>query len=481
VSTRRRLEENYGAADDLGRDRRPLDDDGNALRIADWNADSLRYVVGEGYAAWDSTRWQHDSDGAAVRAAREVAEAIRRRARQETAARDDKDEFAKALRQHAKRTGSACGITAMLELARSDLRLVLRPEVLDAAPHLLNAPNGTVDLRDGQVHPHRREDLITRRMAAPYEPDAEAPTWARFLERVLPDDNLRGYAQRMAGAAVYGDNSDELLQVLHGSGANGKSKFVRTIAAALGDYAATADAQLLLAGQRHRAGQPELVRLRGARLLVAGETDEGSHLNVALVKALTGGDTIAARLLYENAVVEFVPIFSPWLVTNHRPAIPEQSEAVWRRVRLVPFTVTIPRKDRDPGLQGKLLAELPGVVAWIVDGARRYLEDGLRPPGAVEAATESYREDENPVGRFIAERCYVGPGRWVAASDLYQAWRGWCVANGEDDGTQTLFGRRLTELRDELGEPLFPPDRVGKTRVRLGLSLVPGDPEGGFR
>jgi putative DNA primase/helicase len=220
------------------------------------------------------------------------------------------------------------------------------------------------------------------------------------------------------------------------------------------------------------------VRLRGARLLLAGETGEGDRLNVALVKALSGGDTIACRLLYENAIVEFVPVFSPWLVTNHRPAIREQSEAIWRRVRLVPFTVTIPRRERDPGLQGKLLAELPGVLAWIVEGARLYLEEGLQAPDAVESATKTYRDEEDVVGRFIADRCDVGEKFWAVASDLYRAWKGWCIVNGEEAGTQTAFGRRLSELRDETGKQQFPPDRAGQTRVRMGLQLRETEPEG---
>ncbi len=451
-------------------DPHPLDDNGNASRFADANLEHLRYLVGEGYAWFDDTRWARDEDGVAVRAAREIADVMRRRAQHVREALGDKDELARAWAQHARRSGSQRGIAAMIDLARSDLRLVLRPDWLDADPHLLNALNGTIDLRIGELRPHRRADLLSRRTAAPYDPGAQAPTWTKFLQRVLPDEAERSYVQRMAGAAAIGQNDDELLHVLHGSGANGKTKFVRTVAAALGDYAATAGAELLLAGQRHSSGQPELVRLRGARLLVASETDEGSRLNVALVKSLTGGDTIAARLLYANEVVEFVPVFSPWLVTNHRPAIPEQSEAIWRRVRLVPFTVTIPKNDRDPVLQGKLLNELPGVLAWIVEGARSYLDIGLQPPPTVADATTDYRSDENVVGRFVDECCIAGG--WVAAKDLYNAWKGWCTGNGEDPGTQTGFGRRLSELLDDAGKKRYTPDQLPSgLRVRTGLHL----------
>src|SRR5262249_40664354 len=161
-------------------------------------------------------------------------------------------------------SGSERAIAAMLKLAESDERLQLRPEQLDADPFLLNALNGTVDLRTGELRRHERRDLITRRAAADYDPGASAPTWERLLERVQPDDAQRRYVQKMAGAAAVGHNADEHVHVWYGAGANGKTKAARTVAAALGDYAATAGAELLLAGQRHAAGQPELVRLRGA-------------------------------------------------------------------------------------------------------------------------------------------------------------------------------------------------------------------------
>lgn len=200
---------------DVDVDRRPLDDDGNALRLADREAHRLRYVIGEGYAAWDGTRWHHDSDGAAVRAARQVAETMRARARQARSELGDRDELAKALAQHARRTGSARGIAAIITLAQSDLRLIVRPEELDTDPLVLNAPNGTIDLATGALRPHRREDLLSRRVAAAYDPDASAPTWTTFLERVLPDDGVRCYVQRMAGSAAVGHNADEILHVLH--------------------------------------------------------------------------------------------------------------------------------------------------------------------------------------------------------------------------------------------------------------------------
>lgn len=449
---------------------RPFSDDGNAYRLIDVHGDQLRYLPGGGWYVWDGTRWAHDTNGEATRRARDIAERLRAEAR---AVGDREDDFAKALRHHAKATASRRGIEAMIALAKTDARVLVSADTLDADAFALNTSNGTVDLRTGERRDHARADLITRRTAVAYDPDAKAPTWDAFLARVLPDSDIRRYVQLMAGASAVGHNADELVHVLHGGGGNGKTKFAETIRAALGDYAATAAAELFIARPFGPSAQPELVRLRGVRLLTASETEEGSQLNVALVKALTGGDAIAARRLYANEVVEFVPVFSPWLRTNHRPAIREQSEAVWRRVRLVPFTVTIPRTERDTALQGRLYTELAGVLRWIIEGAAAYLRDGLEPPASVTAATDAYREEEDILGAFIADRCLAADDCAAAPRELYAAWESWAKEHGEKPGTSTSFGRALTDAGYPAGR-----DRRGN-RVRLGIALRgPLDDEG---
>jgi putative DNA primase/helicase len=458
-------EQEQGAAvTELERVRR-LADHGNAQRLVDRHGDDLRYLPGAGWHTWDGTRWLRDSSGEVVRRAREVVEYLYAKADEAERRHGDGHETTKALRSHAKASASHHAIKAMISLAGSDERVLVGAAELDADPYLLNAPNGTIDLRTGELRPHDRADLITRRVAVHYDPDADAPTWRGFLKRVLPDPALRAYLQRRAGQAAIGNNSDELLHVDWGSGANGKSKCSETIRVCLGDYAAAAPVELFLARHAQSAAQPELVRLRGVRLLTAAETEEGSRLNVALVKALTGGDAIAARPLYSNEILEFVPVFSPWLRTNHRPAIREQSEAIWRRVRLMPFTVTIPEAERDIGLQGRLNAELSGVLTWIVQGARRYLAHGLEPPDGVRDATAAYREEEDVLGAFIADRCLTGDGLTATSGDLYSAWKKWAEEQGEKPGTSTAFGRLLTEAGYPRGR-----DAKGR-RARLGVAL----------
>jgi putative DNA primase/helicase len=459
------LPDDLGAAVSELEPARRLADHGNAQRLIDRHGEGLHHVPGVGWYAWDGTRWLRDASGETVRKARELVEHLYALADEAAARHGDQVEQVKALRQHAKASASRRGIEAMIALARSDDRVVLPVSRLDADPHLLNAPNGTVDLRTGELRSHDPDDLITRRVAVPYDPQAEAPVWGKFLETVLPDEDVRGYAHRMAGQAAIGANLEELLHVLWGFGANGKTKFGETITTALGDYAATRTAELFLDERTGPVARPELVSLRGVRLLAASETEQDRRLSIALVKALTGGDTIAARLLYANEIVEFVPVFSPWLRTNHRPAIRDQSEAAWRRVRLVPFTVTIAKEERDKHLQNRLNAELPGVLAWIVRGARAYLDHGLDPPDEVTAATNAYRDEENVLGAFIADRCRTGEALSAPAGALFVAWQEWAKDQGEKPGTSTSFGRRLTEAG-------YPPMRDSQgRRARAGLEL----------
>ena len=259
---------------------RTLTDDGNAYRLVDLHGQDLRYVPGAGWYAWDGTRWLHDSSGEPMRRAREVAERLREEAKLRISEHGKDDDLGKAMVAHAKASASRRGLDAMLAIARSDRRVIVDVAELDADPLLLNTPNGTINLKTGQLRPHERGDLITRRVAVPYDPDAAAPTWSTFLERVLPAVEVREYAQRMVGAAAIGDNRDELVHVSYGPGANGKTKFSETIRTCLGDYAATVDPELFLAQRGRSAAQPELARLRGVRLVTAAETEEGRPAGV---------------------------------------------------------------------------------------------------------------------------------------------------------------------------------------------------------
>jgi putative DNA primase/helicase len=417
-----------------------LTDLGNAERFVARHGEDVRYCYPWGkWLVWTGSRWERDDAGRVHRLAKETVRAIYA----EAAAAEDED-HRKALAQHATRSEAEAKIRAMLELAKSEVPV--SPDELDADPWLLNAPNGTIDLRSGELRPHRREDLLTKMSGAEYDPDAPAPSWAAFLERVLPGEELRGFVRRASGYSATGDTSEQCMFINHGPGANGKSTFQEALAAALGDYAMRTPTETLLA--KRAGGVPnDVARLKGARFVAASETEEGRRLAESLVKDLTGQDTISARFMRAEWF-DFKPTHKLWLSTNHKPEIRGTDVAIWRRIRLIPWAVTIPPAKQDRKLAEKLRDELPGVLAWAVGGCLEWRREGLRPPDDVRRATAAYRAEMDILGAFLGECCALDTESSVAAKDLYSAYKLWCDENGEKPETQRRFGSRLTERGD---------------------------------
>ncbi len=443
-----------------------LTDLGNSERFVSDHGEDVRYCYPwSTWLVWTGARWEKDDAGRAHRLAKETVRGIY----QEAAEAGD-EERRKALAKHAARSESADKIRAMLELARSELPVA--PDELDADPMLLNTKSGTIDLRTGELREHRREDLITKLAPVEYDPGAEAPAWGAFLERVLPDEELRGFVRRAAGYSASGDTSEQCLFINHGVGANGKSTFHEAAAAALGDYAMRAPTDMLLA-RRSGAVPNDVARLKGARFVSAAETEDGRRLAESLVKDLTGQDTITARFMRAE-FFDFKPTHKLHLSTNHKPEIRGTDAAIWRRIRLVPWTVTIPPAEQDKKLSEKLRGELAGVLAWIVRGCVEWRHEGLKAPDAVRKATGAYRSEMDVIGAFIEDCCVLRPDASALATPLYVAYKEWCEESGEPIEKQRRFGMRLTErgLRRE---------KVGGVYKWYGIGLRGGGagPSGG--
>src|SRR5262249_35693849 len=270
----------------------------------------------------------------------------------------ENESLRKDLAEHALRSESEARLRAMVSLAATDPDLHVPPSQLDADPWLLNLENGTLDLHTGKLGSHRRSDLITRLAPVGWDPAAKCPRWKAFLADVFSgDDALIGYVQRAAGYSLTGDTSERILLILHGEGANGKTTFLETLTAALGDYAARTPTETLLA-KRPDAIPNDVARLKGTRFVTASEAGEGVQLAEARVKELTGRDRVPARFLHREWF-EFCPEFKLWLATNHKPVIRGTDKAIWDRIRLVPFTVRIAKMKQDKHLLEKLRMELP--------------------------------------------------------------------------------------------------------------------------
>jgi putative DNA primase/helicase len=411
------------------------------------------------WLVWNGRRWEFDEMGEVFRRAKGTVMSI-----YSEAAREPDRERRERIAVHAKHSESERSIKAMIKLAESEASIALHQEALDRDQYLLNLGNGTLELRAVELRLHKREDMITKVIPVDFVAETQAPRWADFLETVLPDPDVRAFVQRAVGYSLTGSTVEQVLFFAWGSGANGKSTFLETLRAALGDYALHTPADTLLT---HRdTGIPnDVARLRGARFISAVETEEGKRLAESRVKQLTGGDKISARYMRAEWF-EFEPVGKLWLATNHRPEVRGTDNAIWRRIRLIPFNVTIPESDRDPNLREKLLGELPGIVAWAVEGCRLWQRDGLQAPPVIQAAISEYRDGEDVLAAFLDECCVIDSQRLVGAMELYGRYTDWCSENGED----TLSHRRFGEQLSERG---FRVEKRGTARRkhRLGLDL----------
>ncbi len=417
-----------------------LSDVGNAQRLVFAYGDIMRHVPSRGkWYIWNGSRWVIDDTGEVQRLAKKVAVSLYDEAYQEP------DEHKrKQISQHACRTETYSKQMAMVALAQTEEAIPLHMFDFDTHRMLLNCQNGTLDLSRGVLQPHRREDYLTKIIPVAYEPQATCPRWLAFLDSIFAaDEDLISFVQRAVGSALTGEMRDQCFFVMYGQGANGKSTFIETIRAMLTDYALETPPETLMV-KRNEGISNDVARLHGARFVSSRESDEGERLSEGKVKQITGGDAMTARYLHQE-FFEFHPQFKLFLATNHRPTIRGTDNGIWRRIRLIPFEVSIPEEKRDTQLLKKLLEELPGILTWAVKGCMQWQAYGLGQAEVVKAATAAYRIEMDTLGAFLEGRCYLGEKARERASVLYAAYIKWCQDNGERIETQQCFGSRLTE------------------------------------
>lgn len=301
-----------------------------------------------------------------------------------------------------------------------------RADEFDAHEELLSVANGTINLRTGALHPHRPEDMITRRLDVAYDPAAPAERWLTFLDEVFPQHpEMPGYMRRLVGYGITGSTAEQCFVFMHGQGSNGKSALLDALIHALRGI--TKSTEFSTFEQRTSVGQasPELASLRGARLVTASETEKYSRLAEALVKQLTGGDPVTCRFLHSNPFT-YVPSFLLMVAGNYKPAILSQDTGIWRRVKLIPFEATFRRgSTADTSLPAKLRSEAEGILAWAVRGSMEWYEHGLQEPSSVAGATQDYRESEDRLAEFIAARLVQEDGARVAPMAVRRAYAEW--------------------------------------------------------
>jgi putative DNA primase/helicase len=443
-------------------------DYGNAERLVLRYGHELRYCYPwQSWLVWDGQRWQRDNRGDVERRAKATVQGIY------AEASDSQDrERREALAKWALKSEADARIKAMVRLAESEPGIPILPEELDADPFLLNVANGTLDLRTGTLRPHRREDLLTKLAPVAYDPEATCPRWERFLGEIfLQRTGLIIFVRKIFGYSLTGDVSERVLFILHGPGRNGKSTLLEILAELLGDYALRTPTETLMI--KHHSSIPnDLAALKGMRVVHASETEEGQRLAEALVKDLTGRDTISARFM-RGEFFQFRPVCKLWLRTNHKPVIRGTDRAIWDRVRLLPFDLRIPDGQEDRSLPTQLRAELPGILTWALHGCLAWQTNGLGMPDEVKQATAGYQAEMDVVGDFLDDCCTVANWAKVESTALYKAYTSWCEANSERALKRRAFAAALQERGFRNDEERAVSGRILWTG--LSLRATPGD------
>jgi len=418
-------------------------DSGNAEHFARELGHLVRYDHNkERWLVWQEHHFRPDTDGVVERMAREAMKKIY------LAAADIQDpQLQQKIAKHAISSRAAGKLTAMLSLAKTEKPIADAGEDWDSDPWLLGVPNGTIDLKTGQLRPGKPEDRVTMRAGVAFDPEAKCPRFERFLREIYAgQEELVDFVFRYAGYSLTGITNEQFLTMHHGQGANGKSTLFKVLAKVLGEYGHVMPFSALEDWSSTRV-PTEVAALLGKRLVLASEVNEGVKLNEGRVKSLTGCDPISARHLYEKGFT-FEPVAKFWLGVNHKPKISDDSHGFWRRVALLPYSVKFEEgKNAQDDLEEQLNAEWPGILAWMVRGCLEWQKRRLKPfPQRVKQATDAYREEEDQLGQFLSACCVETRNAKVTASALYQAYKQWGVDNGLGDrDTLSLqkFGRRI--------------------------------------
>ena len=396
-------------------------DDRIADAFAEEHRNDLRYVAAWGkWFEWAGGCWREDTTHKVLDLIRKTCKA-----------------------QAIERASMARMVGAVHTLARADRRLAATADQWDVDPWLLNTPDGVVDLRSGQLRPHRAADYMTK--VTRVGPRGDCALFLAFLERIMGgDEALIAYLKRAFGYCLTGDTSEQALFFAHGVGQNGKTVLMSTVSGILGDYCQATPIETFTESKADRH-PTELARMRGSRLVTATETEGGKYWAESRLKEITGGERIAARFMHKD-FFEYQPQFKPWISGNHKPRLRSVGKAMRRRLNMVPFAVIIPEDERDSQLVDKLKGEWSGILQWMIEGCLDWQEHGLAPPEAVTKATDAYFAGEDSYSDWVADRCEVVAGVWSYSTALFASWKDWAEKAGQLAGDTKRFREEMERL-----------------------------------
>ena len=431
-----------------------MTDLGNAERLCAWHGDAIRWDVARRmWRAWDGRRWAVDSALCVNALAADTARKIRQEAAAAPSNNGNGRDLGRDLFAHAVKSESRDRLAAMLEVAKSRPGIAVAADALDVDPWALNVLNGTLDLRTGALRPHNRADLLTKLAPVEYRPGCRCERLERFLSDATGGDmDVVAFLQVIAGYTLTGLTIEEILLLIFGPEASGKTTFLEALRAAMGDYARTIQADLLTRQRESRGGggaSPELAALAGARLAAGSEMEQGREIAEALAKNLTGGESITARHLYAE-LFDFRPQFKLWLALNHCPKVSADDGAIWRRILRIGFEHTVPPERRDKTLKPYLrdpAGGAPAVLAWAVEGCLRWQREGLNVPEAVKHSTAAYRQESDPLAAFMEDCLRFTPAAWAPWADIWAAYAEHATENGTGERYRVAPKRLQERLR----------------------------------
>ncbi|MCR9272544.1 MULTISPECIES: phage/plasmid primase, P4 family [Mameliella] len=405
-----------------------------------------------GWMYFDGKKWS--PEGASARVA-EATKNLLQNLYRTVAASGDVERM-----KSAKSLLSAARVNRITDLVSSAPSIFRDLDDFDAPGPLLNLQNGVLDLDSMELRAHNPALRFTKLANVSYDPDATCPTFDRFMDDIMPEE-MQSFLMRLFGYALLGKPNRQVFTIFHGAGSNGKSTLINIVQHIFGDYARSAEPNTFIR-QRTERVRDDLARLKGARMVATSELATGEILDAALVKRLTGGDTITARALYKESF-EFQPQFTLFMVSNALPVIDGGDAALARRLILVPFENVI--HNRDDTLPERLREEASGIFNRILAGLADYRENGLGVPETVATAAARYAADSDLIMAFLEESCEINETASVGASDLYRAYRTWCGKGGYSQLSQNIFRQEIIKRTS------ISPKRTNKGNVWPGIGL----------
>lgn len=426
---------------------RSWDDQGRGLRMRDQFATVLKFnAVDKKWFFFNGSYWQEDIGNQRVElAAERVANSIKKEKPELSfSTKTDEDKAMNEWYRFQKDSRSHMAKMHMIDEFKK--YVIVKHGEFDKEDMLLNTESGYVDLSNGELHDHDIDKKFSHQTLAEYSDNVDAPLWEKFLNQIFNnDEELIHYVQKAIGYSFTGSVDEQCLFILNGRGRNGKSVFSNVVSDVAGNYAKQMNVQTIVA-KKNQSGSAnsDIARLEGARIVTSSELNEGDRFDESLVKQLTGGDKILARFLY-GSEFEYKPKFKIWMATNHLPIIRGTDDGIWRRIKIIPFNIQIPKEKVDKRLEYKLKAEYTGILNWIVQGAIMWQQEGLEDPEAVRQVIENYRAEMDPLDAFLEECCTTGQNYSIKAREMYDAYHEWAKESEEYKMSMTKFGREMSK------------------------------------